>query len=150
MIVLPGAPAFTKARSQELLARIQAANPNVSGVHARYAHFVDGGDTLAPAQREVLEQLLTYGPRAEEASGPHNNALSFWVTPRLGTISPWASKATDIAHICGLEGIARVERGVAYQIEGGVNEGTQAVTAEVRIGDVIDPDDIAPNVILTD
>ena len=38
------------------------------------------------------------------------------VVPRAGTISPWSSKATDIAHVCGLTAIRRIERGIEYRL----------------------------------
>ena len=69
-------------------------------------------------ERRILDALLTYGPRS-----PDGNAAAalpaerlIVVIPRPGTISPWSSKATDIAHVCGLDAIERIERGIAYEV----------------------------------
>ena len=62
----------------------------------------------------LLEKLLTYGPRA---AAPEHRGQRVLVTPRVGTESPWSSKATDILHVCGLEAVTRVERGTVYFIE---------------------------------
>jgi phosphoribosylformylglycinamidine synthase len=88
-------------------------------------HFVDAENDLSTKAQEVLTALLGYGPRpgatandtsaTEEATG--DTAELLLVVPRPGTISPWSSKATDIAHICGLSQVRRLERGVAYFVE---------------------------------
>ncbi|MGB8971395.1 MAG: phosphoribosylformylglycinamidine synthase, partial [Pseudomonas capeferrum] len=78
----------------------------------------------------VLGRLLKYGPRVpvQEPTG-----RLFLVVPRLGTISPWASKASDIAHNCGLQSIQRLERGIAYYVAGNLSEAdAQAVAAELH------------------
>ncbi len=117
MLVLPGAPAFTPARLDARLARLRAANPGVEAAQASYVHFVDLEGELESEARAVLGRLLTYGPRRERRE-PEGRRL--WVVPRLGTISPWSSKATDIARICGLAAVRRVERGVAWAVAGEV------------------------------
>jgi phosphoribosylformylglycinamidine synthase len=113
MLTLRGSPALSPFRLQKLLQDLQFAGVPVRSVSTQYIHFVDlaPGATLDAQQTIVLEKLLTYGPRREttEASG-----LLQVVAPRPGTISPWASKATDIAHICGLTQISRIERAVAF------------------------------------
>ncbi len=68
-----------------------------------------------PPEQDRLESLLTYGPR-EEAASPAAGALVL-VVPRPGTMSPWSSKATDIARVCGLDAVRRIERGIAWSIE---------------------------------
>jgi phosphoribosylformylglycinamidine synthase len=114
MLQIPGAPALSAFRITKLLSRLQALEPRVTALASRYIHFVDIERPLAPAEREVLERLLTYGPRAEVAAEPGGETLL--IVPREGTISPWSSKATDIAHVCGLEAVGRVERGIAYTL----------------------------------
>ena len=68
----------------------------------------------------MLERLLTYGPRDRRRGlATHETGAVLLVVPRAGTISPWSSKATDIAHVCGLDAVQRIERGIAYRIERG-------------------------------
>lgn len=115
--ILRGAPALTAARAEALLTKVKAFEPGVEGVYAEYVHFVDLASALAAERLPLLERLLTYGP-AREVHEPEGTLRL--VTPRLGTISPWSSKATDIAHICGLEEARRLERGVAFYVAGEV------------------------------
>lgn len=116
LILLPGTPALSGFRVEKLLARLAAAEPAVTGLATRFMHFVALARPLSDGEREVLERLLTYGPRAAMASsGAQGEPLL--VVPRAGTISPWSSKATDIAHVCGLEAVERIERGIEYRIE---------------------------------
>ena len=75
-------------------------------------HFVHASRELTKAEEERLASLLTYGDAAEDVRAD----LAFMVVPRLGTISPWASKATDIVKNCGIEGVLRVERGTVYSL----------------------------------
>jgi phosphoribosylformylglycinamidine synthase len=119
MMVLPGAPAFTPARLDARLARVRATNPGVEAASASYVHFVDLEGELDAEGRRVLGRLLTYGPTL---AGGAVEGLRLWVVPRLGTISPWSSKATDIARICGLSAVRRVERGVAWAVAGEVRD----------------------------
>ncbi|SDX70868.1 phosphoribosylformylglycinamidine synthase [Marinobacter mobilis] len=113
MLELRGAPALSPFRSQKLLAQIQAIVPEVERVYAEFMHFCDIDDALAPMEQQVLDRLLTYGPSvpAEQPEG-----ILFLVVPRPGTLSPWSSKATDIARNCGLKQIRRIERGCAYYV----------------------------------
>ncbi|HVN41206.1 MAG TPA: phosphoribosylformylglycinamidine synthase, partial [Steroidobacteraceae bacterium] len=114
MLEIPGAAALSAFRIAKLLERLQGLEPAVTAIESRYLHFVDLDRELQPAQREVLGQLLTYGPRAIGATGGAGELLL--VVPRAGTISPWSSKATDIARVCGLAAVRRIERGIAYTI----------------------------------
>ena len=114
MLILPGSNALSAFRSQVLLSQLQAAAPAVVAVQARFIHFVDSTD-LDGAERARLDAMLTYGAPAHGA--PDGGATEeFIVIPRFGTISPWASKATDIARNCGMAQIHRIERGVAYTV----------------------------------
>src|SRR6478752_4132514 len=120
MIVIPGRAALSAGRLAKRLARIQSRNPALSALSARFVHFVDLGDgQLTPEERGLLERLLEYGPR--EASEALAGAR-YLVVPRLGTISPWASKATDIAKICGLAQVQRIERGIEYVVTGSIED----------------------------
>ena len=108
-----GGNALSEFRAQGLLRRLQALEPSIDAVSARFVHVAgfDAAPTQATLQR--LGELLAYGEPAAPALG--EGASTWVVTPRLGTVSPWASKATDIARNCGLA-VTRVERIVEYQI----------------------------------
>lgn len=102
--------ALSEFRLEKLLANLQSVQPDIHKVAARFVHFVSGD--MTPEQKGVLEQLLTYGSTVQvEESGD-----CLLVVPRSGTISPWSSKATDIAQRCGLTEVARIERGIEYFI----------------------------------
>ncbi len=115
MLHLRGGPAFSESRLARLVTRIRSRVPQVSTLSADLTHFVEVEGGLDGAEREILDRLLRYGPR-ETVREPEGWLLL--VVPRLGTISPWSSKATDIARICGLDRIRRLERGIAYHISG--------------------------------
>ena len=99
MLILRGAPALSSFRTQKLLANLQQRVPAVTGVSSEFVHFANLAAPLSSDQQHVLQQLLTYGPKVEGEVN-HDGEL-FLVVPRLGTISPWASKATDIAKNTG-------------------------------------------------
>lgn len=127
-----GGNALSSFRAQQLLTDLVAIHPKITGVSARFVHLVATEGAVAPALQERLSALLTYGdPYKGSADG-----LAFIVTPRLGTISPWASKATDIARNCGLN-VFRVERMTEYRVEmksgllGGKPELSTEQTAQV-------------------
>lgn len=115
MLILPGASALSPFRRDKLLNSLQKLQPSVTDVSAEYVHFVHLHENLDAHETELLVQLLTYGPKSDAVS---LNGQLLLVTPRPGTISPWASKATDIALNAGLRKIKRLERGIAYHIAG--------------------------------
>jgi phosphoribosylformylglycinamidine synthase len=119
MLVVTGAPAFTPARTAKVLARVRASNAGVTAVAARHVHLADVERELTADERALLDRLLTYGPRQAPAAVDGARLL---VVPRIGTISPWSSKATDIARICGLAAVRRLERGVEWTIAGTVTD----------------------------
>lgn len=114
MLVLRGAPALSDFRLQKIIKQLSVQGINVTTLTTEWVHLVDLEQELNNEQLGTLYQLLVYGPKRTETA--HVGEL-FFVTPRLGTISPWASKATDIAHNCGLAVIHRIERGCAYYFE---------------------------------
>lgn len=118
MDIFRGAPALSAFKVTKKLEQLKQAGLPVRGLYAEYRHFVDLHSPLSDSQRQTLEKLLTYGPKVDTDPASSETANYLLVVPRLGTISPWASKATDIAHNCDLENIHRVERGIAYFIEG--------------------------------
>src|SRR5689334_23112653 len=115
MIELPGALAVSDFRIAKLRPALEALHPGLGAITARYIHFVDIGRALAVPERTLLERLLTYGPR-EPADAAPASGVELVVVPRFGTISPWSSKATDIAHVCGLDAVRRIERGIVWTL----------------------------------
>lgn len=109
---LNGARALSDFRAARVLAALQRVSSNIEAVSGRFVHFVYASRELTKAEEERLASLLTYGDAAEDVRAD----LAFMVVPRLGTISPWASKATDIVKNCGIEGVLRVERGTVYSL----------------------------------
>ena len=109
-----GSPALSSFRTEKLLSQLKMSIPAISHVYAEYVHFADVQGELSSEQLETLQKLLTYGP-AYSTEEPQGQLLL--VIPRFGTISPWASKSTDIAHNCGLQTIHRLERGIAYYVK---------------------------------
>ncbi|MEN9841196.1 MAG: hypothetical protein RL376_996, partial [Verrucomicrobiota bacterium] len=114
MLTLRGSSALSPFRLEKLRADLAAAGLPVRALAARFVHMVELSATLAADQHAVLEKLLTYGPRRPESTV---TGLTQVVAPRPGTISPWSSKATDIAHICGLAAIKRIERVIEFTLE---------------------------------
>ena len=111
MLILRGAPALSAFRHGKLLAQLTEKVPAVSGLYAEFAHFAEVTGVLTGEEETVLARLLKYGPSVpvQEPTG-----RLFLVVPRFGTISPWSSKATDIARKCGQAKIERIKRGIAY------------------------------------
>lgn len=107
---LPGADALSAFRQQRLLSLLATQGIELSSITAQYLHFVWSEQELSANQVSTLEALLQYG----EPFATTKATQSVIVIPRFGTVSPWASKATDIARQCGLE-VLRIERGVRYQ-----------------------------------
>jgi phosphoribosylformylglycinamidine synthase len=111
VLQLRGPGALSEFRLAKLLAALQRLDAGVRGVAAEYRHFVESEAALGAGAGALLEELLAYGPPPEKPAGE-----LFLVVPRVGTISPWSSKATDIARNCGLD-VRRIERGTAFYIE---------------------------------
>ena len=114
MLILRGAPALSAFRKKRLLQACQKLDSSIQDIHAHFIHFIDTESELSAEELAVLDQLLIYGPSREDTTESDDLLL---VVPRPGTISPWSSKATDIAHNCGLNKIKRMERGTAYHVD---------------------------------
>ncbi|MDD2920131.1 phosphoribosylformylglycinamidine synthase [Rhodoferax sp.] len=108
---IEGGSALGDFRVQQLLPGLQAGHDKINGIAARYVHLVASSEAPSASLKDQLAALLNYG---EPYAGSLDGALIV-VTPRFGTVSPWASKATDIAHNCGLA-VHRVERIVEYRL----------------------------------
>ena len=124
-----GGNALSAFRARALLSALQAVHEPVQGVSARHVHWVRSAAPLAAADRDKLAALLRYGePAGKVAAGER-----VVVMPRLGTVSPWASKATDIAHNCGLP-VQRIERCTEFtlQLQRGLLGGGKVLTAQQR------------------
>ena len=128
MLILRGAPALSAFRHSKLLAQLSQKVPAVTGLYAEFAHFAEVRGELSDEQQQVLARLLKYGPSVpvQEPSG-----RLFLVMPRFGTISPWSSKASDIAHNCGLSNVSRLERGIAFYVTGEFDAGQAQLIADV-------------------
>ncbi len=114
MLELRGAPALSTFRHAKLLAQLRVSVPEIEALHAEYVHFADLERELDATELSLLERLLDYGPAQQDSDV---EGLALLVVPRIGTQSPWSSKATDIAHNCGLTQINRLERGILYRIK---------------------------------
>src|SRR5512143_3804290 len=115
ILKLPGGTALSDFRLEKLNRRLAALRLSVSAT--RHWHFVEVRHEPSAGERATLDRLLSYGPDLCPPSEAHGRMVL--VTPRPGTISPWSSKATDIARQCGLGGLVRrIERGTAYHVEG--------------------------------
>nr|WP_288453436.1 phosphoribosylformylglycinamidine synthase [uncultured Pseudomonas sp.] len=119
MLILRGAPALSAFRHGKLLEQLTSKVPAVTGLYAEFAHFADVDGALSADEEQVLARLLKYGPSVpvQEPSG-----RLLLTIPRFGTISPWSSKASDIARNCGLDKIRRLERGIAYYVSGELSD----------------------------
>ncbi|MFN9527942.1 phosphoribosylformylglycinamidine synthase [Ectopseudomonas chengduensis] len=126
MLILRGAPALSAFRHGKLLEQLTSKVPAVTGLYAEFAHFADVTGVLNADEEQVLARLLKYGPSVpvQEPSGK-----LFLTIPRFGTISPWSSKASDIARNCGLAKVQRLERGIAYYVSGELSEADSAAVA---------------------
>ncbi|WP_445400153.1 phosphoribosylformylglycinamidine synthase [Zobellella sp. An-6] len=113
MEILRGSPALSGFRTQALVRRAQEQNLPLLGVETEYVHFVALNANLEGDSRQTLSQLLD---SPAQGITPAAGSLLVLVTPRPGTLSPWSSKATDIARNCGLGQVKRIERGIAYYL----------------------------------
>jgi phosphoribosylformylglycinamidine synthase len=134
MLILRGAPALSEFRLQKLTQRLSKLLNGAVSVASAYLHFADINQSLDDEEMAVLGNLLRYGPAMPDIE--HDGTLLL-VVPRPGTLSPWSSKATDIAHHCGLQKIQRLERGLAYYLtlEGEELETDQYVIAAAQLHD---------------
>lgn len=111
MLILQGGNALSDFRVNKLLSALQSCVPEISSVQAHFTHFADISTDLDEQQQAQLDALLNYGTAIDLAENPSAKLI---VIPRPGTISPWSSKASDIAHNSGLDKVVRIERGVTY------------------------------------
>ena len=114
MLKIIGTAALSDFRLTQLLLQLQAAVADITAVSAQFVHFVHVEQDLTEQEQKVLNRLLSYGYTTPVAA---LTGEQLWVVPRSGTISPWSSKATEIAQRCGLKTLLRLERGICYTLE---------------------------------
>jgi phosphoribosylformylglycinamidine synthase len=113
MLTLRGAPALSQIRLAKLEEQLTQAVGRAVSLYAEFMHFAELDQTLDASETAVLQRLLRYGPQLAEHDPDGSLLLA---VPRPGTLSPWSTKATDIAHNCGLQKVVRLERGIAYYL----------------------------------
>ncbi|MBM3872177.1 MAG: phosphoribosylformylglycinamidine synthase [Verrucomicrobia bacterium] len=135
MLILRGSPALSSSRSHKLLQELKADGIPLLGLAGHFVHLVDASPAPSSPEHAVLERLLTYGPQVALTPlvGEVHPRV---VAPRPGTLSPWSSKATDIARICGLASVRRIERVIAYDLA--VAPGTPVTVIDRAMGKLHD------------
>ena len=113
IVFLEGRQALSTFRLDKLLIEAQNIESEISEVSAYFCHFVEVMKPPTADQLSRLNRILSYGPSASKSI---DRKASFVVVPRLGSISPWSTKATEIAQACGLSDVLRVERGVSWSV----------------------------------
>ncbi|MFK5949164.1 MAG: phosphoribosylformylglycinamidine synthase [Methylococcales bacterium] len=111
MLKIVGTPALSEHRLNQLLKQLKQIDNSISAVSTKFVHFVETDRTLTTKETNTLERLLCYG---YTQSLIEMQGYKFLVVPRPGTISPWSSKATEIAERCGLTSVLRLERATEY------------------------------------
>ena len=126
MLELPGQSALSEFRLRKLWSSLRQTEPRIATIHARYVYFVSIDADLGMQERERLDSLLLSGERVLALP---EGARQLITVPRPGTISPWSSKATDIAHACGLDKVDRIERGICYGLQFKTEPDTAGISA---------------------
>ncbi len=117
MQVLPGASALSVFKQAKLLASLQAVSPTLLKISACYIHLLDMARPINSSQQLALVSLLDYGEPCKDPEDLEGTCRAeCLIVPRLGTISPWSSKATDILRNCGLSQVKRIERGILFRL----------------------------------
>lgn len=109
---MKGPSALSAFRQERLLQSLRRAVPTVNGVCGEFVYYLNLRRDLTSEEQDRIAGLLHYGELLATEDAPRQ--IHLIVVPRLGTISPWASKATDIMHNCGLDAVERIERGIHY------------------------------------
>ena len=113
MLLFPGSSSLSQFRINRLISELQSIEPAIIGLSARFIHFVAITEDLSAHELVVIKELLSYGSHEEVLE---INGDKILVVPRAGSISPWSSKATEIAQRCGLDSVKRIERGIEYTL----------------------------------
>lgn len=118
LYVHAGGVAHGTSAHQKILLQLQQIDPQISSVASRFVHIAKLSAPLSKPHKQIADSLLDYGLRVPTETNTHP-----WCTvvPRLGTISPWSSKATDVFRLCGLDAVERIERGVRWYLNTSVD-----------------------------
>ena len=111
---LPGQSALSAFRLQKLVDDLRVIDPRVERLNARFSYFLSVSEDLPNVELEQLDALLLSG---EPVLTFPSSAQLIYTAPRPGTISPWSSKATDIAQACHLDRVLRIERSTCYAVD---------------------------------
>ncbi len=113
-----GIQALRNFKVKTLNKKISALIPDIELVSSEYIHFIESKQDLNTSNKSTLDNLLNYAPKANLS----NSNFQITISPRIGTISPWSSKASEICKLCGLSDIKRVERGITYHFNRRTND----------------------------
>ena len=113
-----GIQALRNFKVKTLNKKISALIPDIELVSSEYIHFIESKQDLNTSNKSTLDKLLDYAPKANLS----NSNFQITISPRIGTISPWSSKASEICKLCGLSDIKRVERGITYHFNRKTND----------------------------
>ena len=116
MLTIRGNAALSSFRLEKILKQLSISAPNVTNFYAEFVHFAWFSQALTDEQHSTLGKILTYGAKSEQTLKSQTTESVFLVIPRLGTISPWSSRATDIARHCGLAHTQKLECGIIYTV----------------------------------
>ncbi|MGR9107585.1 MAG: phosphoribosylformylglycinamidine synthase [Gammaproteobacteria bacterium] len=122
-----GPLALSAFRLNKLFAELRDREPRILAVQARFLHYIDASPEFDDSASAILEDLLDYGEAAD--GGAFEAHATLIVVPRPGTISPWSSKASEIAKRCGLDCIKRLERGWLYSF---TLENTEGLSTQAK------------------
>jgi len=116
MLRIRGSQALSSFRKDKLLVQAQQQFDSIHQIDSEFQHLVQlqADSELDDQELAKIESLLTYGPKRQQLE---HKGQRIYVVPRFGTVSPWSTKATDIAQHCGLDKVVRIERGIAYFIQ---------------------------------
>ena len=112
-----GIQALRKFKVNTLNERINRLIPGLELIGTEYIHFIESDKDLSQSNKKTLHKLLNYSPEVDLENSKH----TITVAPRIGTISPWSSKASEICKLCGLSVISRIERGINYHLNRTIN-----------------------------
>jgi len=112
-----GIQALRKFKVNTLNERIKSLIPNLNLIGTEYIHFIESEKELSLSKKKTLFKLLNYASEVDLKNSKYRVTIS----PRIGTVSPWSSKASDICRLCGLSTVSRIERGINYHFDRIIN-----------------------------
>jgi phosphoribosylformylglycinamidine synthase len=128
MMIYSGKPALSDFRLQKLQIALREHLPQLEISTPHYCYFIAVSAPLNTEEGQRLQEILEYNAEDISQSSTHDNKLHFTVVPRIGTLSPWASKSLDILHTCDLTKVIHLERGIRYSFTSLPNEKVAAIT----------------------